>query len=218
MFRKRNLGKRNLITFMLITAILFLLLEGLFYVEKKLRPAIIAVAAIKANAVAIEAINRAILDKATQGVDYQDLIQIERDEQGKIVLARLNSVEANRVMAETSIAIKDALGNMERMTVRIPLGEVTDNYLLAAYGPSIPVRFIPAGKVNTELEDRFESAGINQTRHKIHLRVHAEMQIVIPFTAAPVMVDTTVPVTDTIYLGQVPDTVINIPYPGQVFP
>lgn len=219
-FRKRYPGKspRSLITFIIITAILFTLLEGFFYVEKKLRPVLLTIAEIKADGVATDAINSAVLDKVARGINYQDLIQVERDDQGKIVLARLNSVEVNRVMAETYTAVKDALSNMGKEPIEIPLGEVLDSYILATYGPAIPVKLIPAGRVNTELKDCFEGAGINQTRHKIYLKVYTEVQIVIPFTAVPVTVETTVPITDTIYLGQVPDTVINLPYPQQVFP
>lgn len=220
MLRKRCSEKRSkgLFSFVIITAILFLLMEGFFYIEKKLRPALLTVAEMKAGWEATDAINSAVLDKVAGGIDYRDLIHVEQDDQGKIVMARLNSGEINRVMAETYAAVKDALSTMQRESIEIPLGEVLDSYILATYGPSIPVRLIPAGKVNTELIDCFENAGINQTRHKIYLKIYAEVQILIPFTATPTIVETTVPITDTIYLGPVPDTVINLVYPRQAFP
>lgn len=220
MLRKRFTRRlpKGLIPFIVITVLLFFILEGFLHVEKKLRPLLLTFAEIEANWTATDAINTAVMDKVARGLDYRDLIKIEQDDQGKVALARLNSGEANRVMAETYKAVKDALGVMERDTVKIPLGQVMDSYLLATYGPSIPVRFIPVGRVNTELIDIFEDAGINQTRHKIYLKIFTEVQILIPFTAQSITVETTVPIADTIYLGRVPDTVINLSYPRQVFP
>ena len=220
MFRKRYPIRRSkgLTSFVIITAILFILMEGFFYVENKLRPVLLTMAEIKANGVAAEAINAAVLTKVAGGVSYKDLIEVEQDDQGKIVLARLNSGEVNRLMAETYSAIKEALGNMSKESFEIPLGEIFDSYIFATYGPPIPVKFVSTGRVNTELIDCFENAGINQTRHKIYLKVLTETQVIIPFTALPVKVETTIPITDTVYLGRVPNTVINLPYPRQEFP
>lgn len=219
MFRKGCLGKRprGLVSFVIITAILFILIEGFMYAERKLRPMLLIMAEIKATGIATEAINRAVLDQVAYGVKYKELIEVEQGDQGESVLARLNSGEVNRLMAETYLAIKDVLSNMSKESFDIPLGVIFDNYLLATYGPSIPIKFVSTGRINTELIDRFENAGINQTRHKIYLKVFTETQVIIPFTALPIKVETTIPITDTIYMGRVPSTVINLPYPRQEF-
>lgn len=209
-FLKEWLFGRGLLPFVVLCLIVFLTLKGLWIIERNLRPAILSLAELKANAVAVDAVNTALRDKMAQGLAYHDLIAVRQDEQGKIVMAQINTFAVNSLIAETTLAIQETLKAIEEKPVKLPLGEVLDNYLLAAYGPKIPIRLKPAGRVNTRLLDSFDEAGINQVRHKIYLEVLTEVRVVIPFTSTRVEVQTTVPLTDALYPGGVPDTVINL--------
>lgn len=209
-FLKEWLFGQGLFPFVVLCLIVFLILKGFWVIEQNLRPAILSLAELKANAVAVDAVNLALRDKMAQDIAYHDLIAVRQDDQGKIVMAQINTFEVNRLMAETVLAIQETLKIIEEKPVNLPLGEVLDNYLLAAYGPKIPIRLKPAGRVNTRLLDSFEEAGINQVRHKIYLEVLTEIRIVIPFTSTRIEVQTTVPLTDALYPGGVPDTVINL--------
>jgi sporulation protein YunB len=75
------------------------------------------------------------------------------------------------------------------------------------------VKLKPMGRVNTEVFDSFEDAGINQTRHKIYLQVITEVQVIVPLITDSIEVITVMPLADTIYIGEVPDTLINLSYP-----
>lgn len=219
MFRRRRFlpeGKlRALFSFVFITLILFLILEGFIFMEKGLRPNIISIAEVRADNIATETVNMAIMEKIAGDVFYRDLILIEKDNKGKIVLAQLNTAEANRIISETVLVTLDTLKNIENMAFDIPLGEAMGSYLLATYGPRIPVRLIPAGKVSSKLHDSFEEAGINQVRHRIYLQIGTEMRIVVPFISSPVHVEVQIPIADAIYPGEVPETVVNIEFPSQ---
>ncbi|MEW5920597.1 MAG: sporulation protein YunB [Bacillota bacterium] len=207
---QRRLLDRGVISFIILCLLLYFLLESLMLMDRRLRPAIISLAEIKADLLATDAVNRAIMEKVARGIFYQDLIAIKQDEQGRIIMAQVNTMEINRLMAETTIATQTALQEISDQEMKIPLGEVLNNYLLATYGPRIPVRLIPVGRVNTVLQDSFESAGINQVRHRIYLDVLSEVRIIIPFTAVEIEVHTTIPLADTIYPGEVPESVINL--------
>ncbi len=213
-WRSRRFGrsrKPGFLSFVVIIVIIFLLVEGVFFLERQLRPSVVAIASVKADILATNAINEAVLEKMTEDTSYKEIIDVEKNNNGDIVMAQLNSMEVNRLLSETTIATQRALKKLEKKEpIKIPIGEAMDNYLLATYGPGIPVRLIPMGRVNTRLEDSFEEAGINQVRHKVYLEVDTEIQIVVPFVSAPVEVVTTVPIADTIYPGEVPETVIDL--------
>ena len=83
--------------------------------------------------------------------------------------------------------------------------------LFSGSGPKIRVRVIPVGAVSTRFVTSFESAGINQTRHEISLEASVVMRIVIPTGAGSVSVSTYVPVAESIIVGSVPDTYVNVP-------
>ena len=209
-FLKDHIYNVGVVSFILLCLALFLLCRGFWVLEKNLRPAILSVAEVNANILATEAVNRAILEKVAQGILYQDLISISQDENGKIIMAQINTMEINRLMAETTLATQDALKTIEKEALNIPLGAVLDSYLLATYGPEIPIKLIPVGKVNTYLNDSFEDAGFNQVRHKIYLDVFSEVRVVVPLISTNIEVHTTVPLTDTVYPGEVPETLINL--------
>ncbi len=210
---KKSLYSYRMVSFILFCLIIFLLFQGLLFAERRMRPAILSIAELKTSRIATEAINNAILDKVARGVSYQDLINLKLDEGERIVMAQVNTMEINRLIAETTLATQDALMEISSDPLKIPLGEIFDNYFFAAHGPPVPVKLFPMGRVNTTLIDSFDDAGINQVRHKIYLAVNAEVRIVIPFVSSHVEVQTTVPLADTIYPGEVPETVINLTFP-----
>lgn len=214
MFRRGRLAvRRDFVAFLFAALLIFVFLRIFFMFEKNLRPTIISIAAARADNLAIEAINKAVKESVAGKVLYQDLVLLQRDGEGRIVLAQTNSMLVNELMAETTLRVKDALESLKDEAIYIPLGQVTGSHLLANLGPRIPIRLVPVGLVNTSLLDAFEDAGINQVRHKIYFDILAKVQIVVPFVAEEVTVSATVPLVDAVYPGDVPDTVINLRFP-----
>lgn len=215
MFRKRRAGQsRRLIIFLVMATLIFLAIKGFIFIERNFRPVIVSIANVRADVLATEAINAAVSEKVARNILYKDLVLLEKDREGRVMMAQINTMEVNRLMAETTIRVQDALKAIRGEVIYIPLGQAVDSYLLANYGPRIPVRLVPIGRVNTTVIDVFESAGINQTRHKVYLEVHAEVTVVIPFVSSVVEVVTSVPLADSVYIGEVPDTVINLQFPN----
>jgi sporulation protein YunB len=182
--------------------------------DRNLRPTILSVATARADIYATEAINDAVSEQLARKILYQDLILLQKDREGRIILAQINSMEVNRLMTETTMRVQESLLSLKGEVIYIPLGQALGSYLLAHYGPRIPITLVPIGRVNTDIIDTFEHAGINQVRHKLYFDIHAEVQVVIPFVSSVIMVSTAVPIVDAIYPGEVPDTVINLQFPG----
>lgn len=216
MLRRRHYRRTSpgsMFSFVILVLILLFLVEGLLVVERKIRPSILAAAVMECDGIATMAINKVILEEVVPTVSYKDLIIVEKDKSGKIVMAQTNTVEINRIMALTTFATGEAVTDISERDIKIPLGKITDSYFLASYGPKIPVKLKPMGRVNTEVFDSFEDAGINQTRHKIYLQVITEVQVIVPLITDSIEVITVMPLADTIYIGEVPDTLINLSYP-----
>lgn len=202
-------------SFLVLSVFIFIFLRSLLFLEQNIRPTVWALAKVKAEALAIQAINTAVLEKVAQQINYQDLIQLTKDKEGRIVFAQVNNIKVNSICAETALEAQAALNQLEKEKLAIPLGQIFDSYIFAHAGPKIPVRLTPVGYINTEIIDQFEDAGINQVRHKIYLQVQAEVRIGIPLLSDVTEIVTTVPIVDAIYPGKVPDTVINLDFSGK---
>jgi len=215
LWRKSRLTfSREAYSFILLALFVFALTRiGLFF-DSNLLPAVLTVAKARTNALATQAVNEAVAEKFAGDILYQEVVILQKDQDGNIVMAQTNSREVNRLIAETTLQAQGALTALSEEKLYIPFGQALNSYFLASLGPRIPVTIIPVGFVETEVTDTFEQAGINQVRHKLYLKIRAEVQVAIPFFSSATHISTTVPIVDAIYPGAVPDTVINLKFPG----
>lgn len=205
--RWRRSGRRpwGVMAALVVSCLLVLLL-----LEWRLGPALDAVAATQARWVATEAMQQAVLDKITGQVNYNNLIHPGSSEGGQVVFMQADALGISRLQAAAQLAIQERLARLQGKTYYLPLGQILGLKLLAAYGPPVPLRFVPMGTVRVNVGDTFESAGINQTRHRIYLQAESEVQVVAPFSRERVQVDTTIPVAEAIIVGPVPQTYVSL--------
>ncbi|WP_242868900.1 sporulation protein YunB [Desulfotomaculum copahuensis] len=213
LFKGRRSSLRN---FLAWTIFFFVLFGAFLWVDHTLRPTIFKIAEVRAVQMATGAINRAVQQKiAAQNLQYQDFIHVRQDDQGHIVLMQANTVKLNEFSTEITLAVQSALQKLASDSFSIPLGQITGTQLLANLGPRVRVTIVPMGTVRVKVDDRFEQAGINQTRHTIYLDFNTEVRVVIPAQSTAVQVATQVPLVESIIVGQVPGTFVNIP--GGIF-
>lgn len=204
MFKKRH---RGTLVFVLIS--LAVLLLGLFLIERRLVETIAAIAQAHAVQAAVDEVNTAVRSHfAASGIDYQDLVEVHKDQEGRIVMMQANAVRINELAAGLALTAEKNLREMDGNSFGIPLGQVTGNRIIAAWGPRIPVQFTPVGAVRVNLGDRFESAGINQTRHRLYLDLDTALRVVVPWQGNEVTVTTRVPLVENIVVGSVPSTYV----------
>lgn len=205
--------KPGLAGFLILAIFIYLLVRAFLFVEANLRPTIVSMAEARARQLATEAINNAIKQKIAQESRYEHLIFIQKDNQGKIVMAEVNNMEIAKIQALTTMSVQSTLENLQAQEINIPLGQALGSEILANLGPRIPVTLVPVGTVSAEIKQIFESSGINIVSHQVGIDITARIQIVIPFFSSEVSVHTFTPLATATYFGQVPETVINLPMP-----
>ena len=77
-------------------------------------------------------------------------------------------------------------------------------------GPNIPVQIVVLTSSRVEFNNSIVSAGINQTKHQINLEVIVDIDILVPWGTESAQVVTEVLIADTIVVGHVPDTYLNL--------
>lgn len=193
------------------------LLVGLYlFMDHNLERTLNEIAKSKAQLAGQEVITRAVNEKVASKAEYQDLVVVHKDGEGRIVLIQPNTVKINRMMAETLLEVENGFAELEKQNYSIPLGQALGSRIFAGYGPGIKVKMVPAGKVTADYIDSFEEAGINQTRHLISLRVSGKIKVVVPFNDEEIDVKMTVPVAETIVVGQVPQSYMMLKNQGKI--
>jgi sporulation protein YunB len=76
-------------------------------------------------------------------------------------------------------------------------------------GPQISVKMTPVGAVVCRFISHFETAGINQTVHKIYVNVVAKVSVVLPLSTRSVETDQQVLISECVIVGQVPEVYLH---------
>lgn len=201
--KKRGLLRTLILGLLLMTA-------GLILLEQNLSQTLLDMAYAQAYSVAVETVNRAVRDCVGEGLDYGSLVETTMDPEGRVTLLRTRAGAMNRLASETALKAEQELNGLENQNVYIPLGSALGIKFLAGAGPHIRTRIIPIGAVSTGFESTFESAGINQTRHKIFLTLRATVSLILPNGSQRVEVNNTFPLAESIIVGQVPDSFVDV--------
>jgi len=218
MFRPRRRWRyplsRTKAFFIALFIFFILLIQTLVFLEKRLAPTLLILASQKAEQLAKEAITDAVTKRISQqGVDFNQIVMIEKDNEGRIQAYQFNYREYARIVGETTARVQNRLKEFESEKVdrTIPLGLATGNSFLAQMGPELPVTFVPIGSVKTRLETELDEAGINMVLATVYIFVEVDLRIVIPFATEEKTVTTKIPITHSLIIGDVPQYLYNNP-------
>lgn len=200
----RKLRRRGRFWIILSLLVILVVLQGLRYVEQHLKPPILHLAQIRVKQIATESINKAITSQVADGGNAEALIDWKTDKNGKISGFMLNYKEHMRITSQAAEVIQSTLQELHNQTEHIPLGQALGSPLIASFGPDIPIKIEPQGAVKVELNTRQQNAGINMILVEVFIHIVTEVAVVIPFDMEPQIVDTEIPVSYLMVVGDVP--------------
>lgn len=89
-------------------------------------------------------------------------------------------------------------------------GTFTGMKLLAGHGPTIHIKISSMGNVNTDLKSEFSAQGINQTLHRVYLKVDCEVSILTPFNNITKRITNQILIAENVIVGHIPETFYNL--------
>ena len=187
--------------------ILLGLLILLVLLWSRLGPLIREMAAAEAENAVTLAINRVLGDMLERGeLEYDDLIRLEKDENGAVTAAYANMGRITRLRAEIAGAVAAEVMSRDRVELRLPLGNLMGIALLSGSGPGLPLRILAVERIQADLSSRFTEAGINQTLHQIRVELQVSVRVLVPGGFTSGTVSARLPVAETLIVGRVPDS------------
>ena len=210
--KKHKKVVRRLVAVLML--LIFCVLGILLWVYwKSMTPTILEIVEVRVQSEATRAANEAVLSVFNGGVHYDDIVTVERNNQNEVVLVSANQVVVNQLARDTSLVTQNKIAVLFNKAISIPLGSLTGIPLLNGRGPSVNIEVSPIGAVECQFVSHFESAGINQTLHRIYLNVESRVDVIIPTMHKVLNVTTPILVCETIIVGKIPDTYLQ----GNVF-
>lgn len=196
--------RRKLLLIFLIIIIGFIL-PIIIFINKILYPVFFTIAEAEARQTVNEIINQAV-EEEISSIEYEDLIKYKCDNEGNIILLQQNTKTINHFSSQVALNIQKSFRKIKELKIAVPMGRFLGLEILAGLGPVFEVKVIPGGFISTPgIIDEFQSAGINQTRHKLYLSLNLEIFLSAPFSREKFMINSIVPVIEVTILGRVPE-------------
>ena len=168
------------------------------------------IAVSDASDIVTQQINNAVAEIMAEGNYVGDyFVTFEKTAAGEVTAISSNMAKINALSAEILDRVVGATEN-HTLTVRSPAGNLTGVSLLMGRGPDVPVQIIVLTSSRVEFNNSIVTAGINQTKHQINLEVIVDIDILIPWESQSAQVVTEVMIADTVIVGKVPETYLNM--------
>jgi len=200
--RLRVTRGRIALLFLLSTVMSAVLIIRFF--DVKLREPLFFLAKTRLTQIATEAINAAIAERFAEQAATDSLIRWQKDDSGRIIGFVIDYKEQLKITSETIRIVQGILREKEEIPEHIPLGHALKSPLLSAIGPRVSVTFHPLGAVKADVETRQVDAGINNVLVEVFLRIRTDIAIVIPFDREPETIETEIPLSYLLVVGDVP--------------
>ncbi|MBQ8183111.1 MAG: hypothetical protein IJ025_04345 [Clostridia bacterium] len=198
--------KANTVFFRIVSVLLIFSVVSVIC-DMKMRPVIETVGGTALKNSLSNVLDRTVNEIVDElGVRYGDMVNIEKNPDGSIAAVTLNSSYINGYKADLSDGCSDRLAKFDKTVVPVPMSSIIglsffDNPIF-----NIDVTATIYGFAVTDVESKFESAGINQTRHTIYLDVKASAHAYMGLVHLNESVDETIILVETIIVGEVPQS------------
>ena len=143
-------------------------------------------------------------------IDYDAIVFLEKDRNGAITALKTNINEINRLKTEILSVIDTMLLDLDVNDVGLPLGSLILPEFFSGTGPVLPVKVMSISTSDADFHNEFTEAGINQTSHRIDMEVRITMTILTPVGTESVTATSTVVVAETVIVGTVPGSYVDV--------
>lgn len=200
--------KRKRLTIVIIS-IVFIFAVCILYLRLAVAPVLKTVSEDQIRALAVTAVNEAVSEVMEQSPSYTDMVIIGYDNENCINSIRINSTAVNSIVQKSTIESQNRITELGSHGIDVPVGSLSGIMLFSGKGPDLNLRVVPVGSVTAKLCSEFKEAGINQTNHRIYLRIGAKISAILPGANNVINTETDVVILESVIIGKIPDTYLN---------
>jgi len=167
-------------------------------------PIVVAASRAKIEAMTVKAVNHAVSSIVSIGT-YRELTDIRYDANGKITSISANMMQMNGMSSDIALASQGYLELFATTGIPVPIGTFSGFPIITGKGPDVNLRVVPVGATNVRFDSQFTSAGINQTHHRIVLKVRTLVNLIMPLGSRHVEAEIEALLCESIIIGEVPE-------------
>ena len=214
---KKRKNKKPIIIIIIIIMILisFLIIQ---YINKQISPKLTHYASLEIRKLSNLIITKSLKTESLEKLNITDLFLITKNEKSEILTVDVNTVTLNKIILESTVNIQENLKQLEHgkinnnneenkngIILKIPLGQIYNNFLLNNLGPKIPVKLKILGDMETKVNTNIKNYGINNALIEITLEIKVKEEVILPINTEEIIVTQSIPLAMKIIEGTVPN-------------
>ena len=158
--------------------IIFLI--SVLLLDAKLRPALYDIAALEAYAVSSKTVNSAVEKILSENTpSYSEIVSIHYNENNTVTGITTDIVKLNLFKSQVTNAIDNEFNKKGKTEITVSLGSASGLVIFSGFGPYIDVDVGFSSSTQSNFENVFASAGINQTQHSVMLNIETTVMLTI---------------------------------------
>lgn len=207
-FRKNYPKTRRQKIKILIWFVLCITVIAIIVFIKAAYPIFIATCNNAATSTAVNILNDTVNEVMIM-YNYDDLVTVRKDEYGNVSYIEAKAIAINQLISVITSNVQSKLDSSSMIIVNLNFGSVSGISALYVISPQFKIALERAGDIETKVNSEFTSVGINQTLHRIYLKLSCTVGILTPFQSLSKTVESEVLLSETVIVGSVPDTYYN---------
>lgn len=204
--RRQNKKAKRLLSLILV---FFISGSAFFYTDKIVLTNVFNVCYDNLYVYSAKAVNECVFEEITDGYDYAELVKIEKNSAGDIVLITAHSAKINALNRKIALKTEEKLVKTLKQGVSLPLFAFSGISIISGYGPEICFKSLSLSGVTCDFKDGFVSAGINQTMHSLYIEVVCSYYLNAPIYKKTGECRTSVLLSESIIVGKIPEIYLN---------
>lgn len=201
--RRRNRNLKLPIILLLILSICFA-----FVCDKYIKPLTVAAAKDSACSQVNIAVNSAVAQIMKD--DYTSITEVIYDNDNNVKAVNTNTAKLNLLKSKLETALSKETHEITGGEVKLSVGTLTGNEYLLGRGPKLKFKYDIENFTVGSYADKFESAGINQTKYSVILNITTDIILLIPYGVEKAQVNCEIVIAQTVIVGQIPDSYTNV--------
>ena len=184
----------------------------LAYLTKVVNPILVACGEAEANKVIVKSCNSAVLNISTVG--YTNLVEMSVDQDGNVCSIVEDTAKINSIANALAVETQNQIDLNTELGFAVSVGTLSGIGFLMGKGSEIKFSLSNVGNTICDYYTTFSSAGINQTSHKIFVKITCNVCIILPFTTKVVSREVNYLLAECVIVGKVPQTYVTLPTPN----
>ncbi len=194
--------------FVFFIVLLFVGIIGVYY-KFFVNDKIVEISSTLARSYCVNCVNQAVENSLEDNVKYANLINIEKNNNGDIVLISANSHKINVIGREIVEKTRTNITNQTKKGVPIPIMAFSGIDFLSGHGKEVYLKTLSVVNVDCDFSSEFNSVGINQTIHGIYVVVTCQIEV-FNFPKKTIKeFKTKVLICQSVLVGKVPEIYLN---------